>query len=326
MTTTLGDISKIINLEPRAAIFTTISKMDFLTFSEMAKIMREKFPGGSKHLTHAHIKSYLDRGLPNHLIEETEVSSMTHGTATARKLSEEAESIVPLINFVLPYLPENFGLSSYCVLGNVSTSYDKGRGTDARIKILQLLSDGKTRSLAQINEYLGNPLPTKTHHKLTGLSSIVNIYGKPTAFISYNGHDMSGSEFIYSWTGKHENRQDFRYRNSKMQNLLRNIIRLGESAEFTASTIHPSGFKNKCDVNTGLSILCERGYLQLQPNYEARKATITEIGESYIQDCILPVERALNGDSDAISHINNNKPTQSQLEKALDIYIRTNHY
>lgn len=315
----------IINLERKSLVFLNFTS-DFLTSSDLAEMISHEYPDFAIFPKNVH--TYVNNVFIKTKIQVLEENEFYRRKSSRNptkqwKLTQEGKRFQPFVAFAMQFLPLVYDVSAFEVIGAMNTAAKK-RASYARIDILMALAERSDLSfelsLRELSDLTGLSFE-KTQHKLDDLAMITNVNGKSIPFVESVSGNKSIQNYVYLWTGKEFDKNDFRNRYSELISLLKIFSMSGKKQYFSSrDLVEHTKYSGQSVLINALSHLTKMGYINNYPSIDFRKYSITKDGLLYVRNCIDHSLGAILGYKGHIDHIMGNQPSKNEIEKCMRIY------
>jgi DNA-binding HxlR family transcriptional regulator len=322
---TFETLLDIINNERKSLVFLNLTDNNFTTISDLRDSSRYEYSGLSQPFKKNVIYSYIKEVFADtnrELLEKTLVQGRKKNSyAKAWRLTKKGKELQPIVAFGLQFLPSQYSLSAYAVIGAMNT-WVKKRASYARVSALRFLADEPELSVKQLSILTGTHIK-KMQNKLDDLASIVNSNEDELPFIEPVTGDKSIQHQIYAWTGKKLNAADFTSENSKkIIDLVNLFSAAGKETYLSSSNLYPgTTYSHNSTLSRALKTLIKKGYITSTSATQFRKYRLTEIGRDYVQNCIEPMIVAILGEPSCVEYIMQNQPSSTQIVDSINLLI-----
>lgn len=306
---TLETVIDICSIEPKAVFFATFDGEQ--TIVEATRSFNDKFPG--LELTKSNVYSYLKKGLAH--VNPPVIESTASGQGTVYSLTVDGEAIQDIVAFVAAFLPNKYNIS-FSEVGNLF-GRASGKNSHSKVKIFQHLIDNPNASLESFSNFGQNIYVWEK--RLDDLMTVKDCEGNYVPLVELTTWGNRNNK-IYVGTGKKVQADDLRpiKAGSTVQRVA-NIFNNNQNAFQMADLVRIIR-KSPATIYLALKALGRRGYVTSQLVSEFKRYTLTETGRDYVQNCLVPATKALEGDLTSLQLITRNHPNDRELTHAINVY------
>ncbi|MBN2331275.1 MAG: hypothetical protein JXC85_05670 [Candidatus Aenigmarchaeota archaeon] len=313
----------IINHELKALTFLYLGGRPS-TIYEVSERVNGFLKHGKLHVDDNNIYRYLltiDEAGNGCLAERSGVAGKIRGTARAWSLTPLGEWLQPAVSFGMHFVPSRYGVSTWKVLGPMNSKY-KRRSSYGRVDIIRSLACHDAQSVRQLSEHTGLSIHD-AKCKLGDLSKVAlgsGLYPEGLPMVKPVHGDTKPSGYVYQWTGKRYDPDDFRIHHTKTMDLARVFTQSSEGSFFWTSSLFPeSGYSDPEKLRDGLKVLLRKGYVSRKAARDFMSYELTWDGKSYYEDCLDPIMGYASRDREYVGFVLSNQPSPDELMDAAKV-------